>query len=84
MTKNDFANDLSDNYFEVIQNIIVANIVSHGNNFGPHGINEILQKHSHLYYIRHFWSDQTYFKNESQKYISYYQPHNLTMYIVKL
>ena len=39
-TKNALTSDSNDNYFEVVQNTIVANNVSHGINFGPQGLNE--------------------------------------------
>ena len=39
-TNNAFTSDYNYNYFEVVQNTIVASNVSNGINFGPQGINE--------------------------------------------
>ena len=39
-TKNALTRDYNDNYFEVLQNTIVANNVNHGISCGPQGINK--------------------------------------------
>ena len=35
--------DNNDNYSEVVQNTIVADMIKHDNNFGPHGGNELIK-----------------------------------------